>query len=83
MKASLLITNGDYQVLLAPDNDTEKSILKAMKERKFTAHESDFEIDLCKGGYYRTFNNSYGASHDPRQLALVSDPADNKPNEQE
>lgn len=72
MKASLVITNGTYQILLEGESEQETQIIRAMHKKTFIAYESDFEIELCKAGYYRTFNNAQGVSEkSSKQVALV------------
>ncbi len=57
MKIKLLIIPDKVkQIILTPETDEEKSILKMFKEPNIEIYKScDYEIDKCQGGYYREY----------------------------
>lgn len=62
MKCQLLISDGNRQVILYPEDEDERSVLKCLVSDKYDISTRMVETDicLCSGGYYKNFARDSG-----------------------
>jgi hypothetical protein len=60
MKIKLLIVpDKGKQVILTPETKEEENVLKIFDEKNITIfRDCDFEIEECRGGYYRPYEKA-------------------------
>lgn len=61
MRCQLLIADGNRQVILYPEDEDEKTILKCLtsKDYDITINMTNTEINTCRGGWYRNSGNDF------------------------
>lgn len=57
METTIVIKDGVYQLVLTPESEHEKAVLKLMKDKsKLTIYEGNYqEVSRCSGGWYREY----------------------------
>lgn len=69
MKTAIWIEDGRQQVVLTPENDTEKTVLKAISEADLSTSVHWGEFYACQGGWIRESRVvDYGYSRPTQQL---------------
>ncbi len=75
MRCQLLIADGNRQVILYPEDEDEKGVLKCLtgKEYDIEINMSDTNIQTCRGGWYRNHgsDHNYSMSGDQAVITLV------------
>jgi len=75
MRCQLLIADGNRQVILYPEDEDEKGVLKCLtgKEYDITIHMADTNIQTCHGGWYRNHGSdkNYGLEGDQAVITLM------------
>ncbi len=74
MKCQLLIADGDRQVILYPEDEDEKRILKCIVSKDFEINTemTNAEIYLCQGGWYQAHNlRGISDFEDGKQLVIT------------
>jgi len=61
MRCQLLITDGNRQVILYPEDQDEKGVLKCLtsKEYDIEINMTDTNIKICQGGWFRNYGLGY------------------------
>jgi len=55
MRCQLLIADGNRQILLYPEDEDERTILKCLTSKGYdiTINMTNTEINICRAGWYR------------------------------
>lgn len=71
MKAAIYIENGTTQLVLTPENDWEKQVIRCVEDRAQTVHIHRASFYECRGGYFRQ-----GTGDDSLILRIAIKPKD-------
>lgn len=74
MKVAIYIDDGIQQVVLTPENEWEKTLVKSIhqKPQEVRFHEGGFYE--CQGGWVRqekVYQSMYGIDREPKSLIMV------------
>jgi len=71
MKTVIYIEDGIQQIILQPENEFERNILRVIKERENKVEFYYGSFGLCEGGWVRRYDQYGNESYDKRSLILV------------
>jgi len=73
MKTAIYIEDGIQQIILQPENEFERNILRAIKERENKVEFYYGSFGLCEGGWVRRYGQYGNESYDKSLMLVIKE----------